>query len=182
MLDHEPGELAEDLVVAPGREIGVDRALDRPEPQLVQPPDLRRRERLVGDVDERGPAPESEHVPRLAGGQPPVGLQRQIQPRDVHIGGPASQVVPSAVGDDLDVAVAQRLAEPGDVLLHELGRARRRLALPQALDDPIRRHRPVASSASIANTARCFFAPSSSGRPSRRTSTGPNRRMSKGST
>ena len=57
-------ELAEYLTVATRREVRADRSLGRLQAQVLQPPDLGGRERLVGDVAERIAAPQRE---RLAG-------------------------------------------------------------------------------------------------------------------
>src|SRR4051794_25280515 len=52
--------------LAAGREVGVDRELERRQPQLLEPADLDGRERLVGDVVERRAAPQRERLARLA--------------------------------------------------------------------------------------------------------------------
>ena len=59
-------ELADHLGVAARREVGVDRALGRAQPQLLEPADLGGRERLVGDVGERVAAPQRERLARRA--------------------------------------------------------------------------------------------------------------------
>ena len=64
MLGDEPLELADQLAMAPVRELGVDRLRERGQPQLLQPPDLRRRERLVGDVGQRRAPPQRERLAR----------------------------------------------------------------------------------------------------------------------
>ena len=55
LLAHEPVELADDLPVAPGGEIALDRVLERRQPELLEPPDLRRRERFAGTSCSGGP-------------------------------------------------------------------------------------------------------------------------------
>ena len=57
-------ELGQGLLVAPGGEVVVDRELGRPEPERLEPADLGRRERLLGDVGERGAAPQGERLAR----------------------------------------------------------------------------------------------------------------------
>jgi hypothetical protein len=58
MLGHEPIELTDQLRMPAGRQVGVDRHLRRPQPQFVQPSDLRRGERLVDQVGERLAPPQ----------------------------------------------------------------------------------------------------------------------------
>ena len=60
MLGDEAFQLADELGVAAEREVRLDPPLERRESKLVQPPDRRLRERLVGEVGERRPAPERE--------------------------------------------------------------------------------------------------------------------------
>ena len=55
-------ELADELRVPAGGEVGVDALLERREPQLLQPRALGLRERLVGEVGERRPAPQRERL------------------------------------------------------------------------------------------------------------------------
>ena len=58
VLGDERLELADELAMRAGGELGVDRLLERGQPQLLQPPDLGRGERLVGHVGQRRAAPE----------------------------------------------------------------------------------------------------------------------------
>jgi hypothetical protein len=53
------------LAVPPCRQIGVDRALGRAQPQPVEAPDLRGGEWLVGEVGERLAAPQGERLARV---------------------------------------------------------------------------------------------------------------------
>ena len=66
LLGDERLELADDLGVAARLEVLVDRQLERREPQLLEPADLERGERLAGDVVERRPAPQRERLARRA--------------------------------------------------------------------------------------------------------------------
>ena len=68
ILRHEPLELRDELAVATQRELCVGELLGRREAQLLQPPDLDRRERRVGDVGECRPAPQSERLAQLQRG------------------------------------------------------------------------------------------------------------------
>ena len=54
--------------VTAGREVGPDRQLGCLQAQLLQPPDLGGRERLVGQVGQDFAAPQRERLPRLAVG------------------------------------------------------------------------------------------------------------------
>ena len=70
-------QLADERGVAPGGQVGLHAQLERGQPLLLEPRDLRLRERLEGHVGERGPAPERQ---RLAQDRPgplrPAGGQR----------------------------------------------------------------------------------------------------------
>ena len=68
VVPHERLELGEHGAVPAERELGLEPLLERGEPQLLEPPDRRLRERLVRDVGERGAAPEAESVLQQADG------------------------------------------------------------------------------------------------------------------
>ncbi len=55
-------ELGDHLDMAAGLEVGVDRQLGRPQPQLLEAADLGGGERLVRDVGERVAAPQRERL------------------------------------------------------------------------------------------------------------------------
>ena len=86
-------ELGQDVLVAAEREVGLDPILERGEPQVLEPPDLVLRERLVREVGERRAAPERERArggdrkPRRAPRGAPArrapgsGLRRARRPR-----------------------------------------------------------------------------------------------------
>ena len=57
-------DLGDDLLVAAGGQVGVDRELRGGQAQLLDPADLRERERLVGDVGQRLAAEQRERLPR----------------------------------------------------------------------------------------------------------------------
>ena len=69
-------ELAEDLAMAARRQVAVDRALGRGQVQLLEAADLARRERLLGDVGERRPAPQRERLARQVVGDERREAQR----------------------------------------------------------------------------------------------------------
>ncbi len=67
MLGHERLELAHELGVAAAGEIGVDPVLERADPHVLEPSDRGPRERLRGEVGQRGAAPELERGAEPAG-------------------------------------------------------------------------------------------------------------------
>ena len=69
-------ELGDELCVAAEREIGLDPLLQRDRAQLLEPGDLRLRERLVEEVGERGATPERERLAQRA-----LGGSRDLRPR-----------------------------------------------------------------------------------------------------
>ena len=85
VLGHERAQLADEIGVAPGGQLGGDSLLDRLHPQLLEPADLRLRERLEAMVGERGPAPQRERClevvargRRLVVGQRDAGAAQQV--------------------------------------------------------------------------------------------------------
>jgi len=60
--------------VAAGGELGLDRELDGTQVKLLQPPDLGRGERLLGDIGERRAAPELQRALDGAVADPLLGL------------------------------------------------------------------------------------------------------------
>ena len=141
MLGDERLELAHELAMAAIREVRINRVLERAQPQLLQPPDRRRGERLVGDVGQRRPVPERE---RLASGairdEPLEAAHVEVVRRD-------AQLVAAPAREDLGgvpvTGSVEQLAQPRNVLLEHLRRARRRLLAPQRLDQLVGRHGPV---------------------------------------
>ena len=89
VLADEILELADELGVAPDREVGVDAGLDGGEPQPVQAGDVRLGERLVGEVGQRLAAPQrqgvAQHLGRVAGVGGPRCLQEIAEARDVEL-------------------------------------------------------------------------------------------------
>ena len=69
-------ELADHLAVPALVEVVLDRELERRQPQLLQPPDLGARERLVGDVVERRAAPQRQRLARRAARHQPLEPRR----------------------------------------------------------------------------------------------------------
>ena len=93
MLGDEGLELGDERRVPAEREVGLDPLLERREPQLLEPLDGRARERLVGEVGERRPAPELERLAEQRGRRAgvvararPLGLRRQaLEAREVEV-------------------------------------------------------------------------------------------------
>jgi hypothetical protein len=84
-------ELDDDLAVPAECQVGIDPALQRHQPQLLEAGDLVLGERLVGEVDQWRSAPELQPLPQSHRG-----------------------VIGAAVGQRA-LAVGQRPLEPGDV-------------------------------------------------------------------
>ena len=64
VLTDEGGDLGGDLLVAAGREVGVNGELGRLDTKLLETTDLGCGERLVGNVGEGGAAPQRERLAR----------------------------------------------------------------------------------------------------------------------
>src|SRR5262245_33413101 len=87
MLPHEGLELADQLGVAPQRQVGVDARLHAGEAQLLETRDLGLGEGLVEELREGGPAPERQPSPKNVGsfGRPTLGkratafLEQQLE-------------------------------------------------------------------------------------------------------
>jgi hypothetical protein len=111
--------------------------------QLLEPADLRDRERLVDQVAERIAVEQRERLARRAPRLPrrgrAAGLRDEpFEATHVHALPIDPQLVAAPVGQDLRAAaVGERLAQPPDVVLHHLGGALRRLLAPQSLDQPV---------------------------------------------
>ena len=103
VLSDERLELADELGAGTLLEVGVDALLERVEPQLRQPADLARRERLEGKVRQGRAAPERERVAQQLGAR--ARLESPCTDDELL---EAAQV--EGVGVDLD-AVAGRLRD-----------------------------------------------------------------------
>jgi hypothetical protein len=62
VLGDDASELADEVGMPAQREVGLDPLLEGAQPQLVEPCDLRRRERLVGELVQRRPPPHRERL------------------------------------------------------------------------------------------------------------------------
>ena len=128
-------DLRQHLAVAPGVEVVVDRDLGRGRAQILQTPDLRGGERLIGDIVQGRPVPQAQRLPRGPLGEQP------LEPTGVHPVAPQLQLIAATTrGDRVALAVrGHRLAQLRDVDLHHLGRSRRRLLAPQPVDQALGR-------------------------------------------
>ena len=68
VLGQQRIDLADELVMAAGGQVRVDRQLRGRQPQLLEPADLRRRERLVGQVRQRIAAEQRQRLARRVAG------------------------------------------------------------------------------------------------------------------
>jgi hypothetical protein len=139
-------QLADELAVTAGGEIGVDASLERLEARLLEP-SLRIEQRPLGlEVGQRLAAPEVERRPEDPRGvvalslveQPATLAVKPLEPHQVERLRRRRQDV--AAGPRLQHVVRlEQLPQPGDVLLERSrGVLRRRLA-PQLLDQPVAR-------------------------------------------
>jgi hypothetical protein len=136
LLTHQGVELAGHLGVPARRQIHVDRALRRTQPQLVETPDLGGGERLVGDVRERLASPQAQRLPGTA------GVEQLLEARRVHRTVAELQFVAPAARHDPGPVALEHPPEVRDVELHHLLRARRPLVAPQAFGEAVSRDRP----------------------------------------
>ena len=71
MLRDQRLELADELSVATERQVGLDPLLERGQPHVLEPPRLDARKRLLAELRERRPAPESKRLPQQAATRAP---------------------------------------------------------------------------------------------------------------
>ena len=136
LLRQQRLQLGQHLAVAPGIEVLVDRDLERGRPQLLQAPDLRCGERLVGDVGQRRSVPQAQRLARGALSEQP------LEAAGIHPAAAELQLVAAPVrGDRVGLPLrGHRLAQLRNVELHHLGRRGRRLVAPEPVDQPLGRN------------------------------------------
>jgi hypothetical protein len=138
-------ELPDHLVVAPEPEVGLDAVLVGHEAQLIEPRGLALGERLVAQVGEGRPAPQSKRLAQQLGGlaeraaaQRSVAFLRQLlEALRIELAGVDAEPVRGpfprqAVGDDL--------AQLRDVDLERVRGRCGRLVAPQILDQQLGRN------------------------------------------
>ena len=132
-------ELCEHLAVSALRQVVLDRKLDRGQPQLLEPADLRARERLPRHVIQRRAAPQRQRLARRRPRDEPLKALRIDGART------KPQLIAASARDDLRAIPARgkRLAQLGHIDLHDLGRRRRRLLAPEPVDQTHGRDRGV---------------------------------------
>ena len=125
--------------MAPEREVGVDPLLERGQTAFLKALDVAAGELVVGEVGERGPAPQRERLAQL-----PRRLARRGGARLLHELLEAVRVE-LARGDAQHVAtgarqqhiLAERLAQLRDVALQRLGGGLRPLLAPELVDQAL---------------------------------------------
>ena len=133
------------------REVGLDPLLERGEAQLVEPLDGGARERLVGEVGERRPAPQAERLAEelrrrvlvVAARAPsrPRAASRSNRARSSALSSDAEQVAGRSRLERL--GRAERAAELGDLPLHLRHRGDRRPPGVEVVGEPVDRHDAV---------------------------------------
>ena len=138
-------QLGHDSGVATTVEIRVDPFLEGAEARLLQPRDLALRERLVGEVGERGAAPQpqrcAEQLRRLVGRPSGSVRDEPLKPARVEPVGVDPNDVAGRARDEH--TVAEHLPQLRDVPLDHLHRRRRRLPAPEFLAEDVHRDRLV---------------------------------------
>ena len=138
-------QLGHHLVVPAECEVSLEPLLDRAQPHLLQPRDLRLRELLVRQVRQRCPAPERKRIAQLRGRALGGGTARLghelLEAGEVQLGRIDVQNVARRASHE--PVVPDRLSQPGDVDLNGLGGRERRRGAPQRIDQTIGRHHLV---------------------------------------
>ncbi len=146
LLRDQDLELADELGVTAEREVGLDPLLERRQPQILQPPGLDPRERLLAELRQRRPAPQAERLaqqarrarrarrraPRRRAARTAAGRPRPARPR---AGSPAaaSRSIPSGS------SFRSRETYPWSALTAVSGG----LLAPELVDQPLAREHPV---------------------------------------
>ena len=148
VLPHELLQLGDEPAVLAEPELRLDALLDAGEPQLLEPRDRRRRERLVGEVGERRPAPQRERLAqarrRALGRAVREGragvLREPLEPVQVERLLPGADEVARRARLDRR---AEELAQVGDLALDLRDGGRRRLAPVEVVGEAVDRDDPV---------------------------------------
>ncbi len=134
MLADERLELSDELRMPTKCEIGVEAPLERRQVQLLESPDFRLRERLIGEIGERGTAPERE---RLAERVPTALLGEALEALEIELARLDPDQVPRRLGDD--AVGTEQLAQLRDVVLEGIGGRLRRPVALEVVDPPVGR-------------------------------------------
>ena len=143
VLGDECLELADQLVVAPEREVGVDPELDRCQPDLLEPGDRRLGEALVGEVRERRAPPQRQRVAQplrrvgrqAAGEQAPPLVHQPLESVEIELVGLDPDDVAGRSGRQH--VLRKRLAKSRDVDPQRGGGALGRVLAPELVDQPV---------------------------------------------
>ena len=132
-------ELADEIGVPAHFQLGVDAVLECREPGLLQPAGLVARERLEGEIVQRGAAPQgqcrAELLPALARFRATCLGRQPLEAREVEALGIDPQDVAGRLGHDR--LRADRLPQPRDVVLQRRSGRLRRLRSPHLVDQPV---------------------------------------------
>ena len=137
-------EVGDNVEVPPERELRVDELLPRRELQLLEPRDLRARERLERQIGERRPAEERQCIPQLLGalGRWSVAALHDL-PLEAHgVDLLGREVERIAGGQRRNRLAAELLSQLRHVVLERVGRAAGRLLPPEILDERVLGNRP----------------------------------------
>ena len=145
MLCDQDVELTDQGAMAAERQVGLDSVFERVQAQLLEPADLVLGEGLVGEVRQRRPTPETQRLPQGLRGAAVITALDCLAPRSgealkpigIDLVGVGLERVAPATGDEH--ALAELLAQVGDVDLHGLGRGLGRALAPELVDDPVDR-------------------------------------------
>ena len=142
VLADEHLDLTDELCEAAEREVGVEPPLEGRQAELFESEHLQLRERFVGEVGERRPAPEIESfaqsLRRKAGRRLLRLLDQHLEAEQVELVRADADHVARLLRDDR-VVRGECLAELGDVVLQRVGGCPGRLRAPELVDEPVRR-------------------------------------------
>ena len=134
-------ELADELRVVSERQVGIDSLHKHREAHLLETRDLGLGKSLVGEIGERGPAPQPERLPQLvrrALRRSAGGLGREsLETR--HVGLVRFEVKHVAARTRGHASGVEHLAQPRDLDLDVLRSLRRRRAAPDLIDELVGR-------------------------------------------
>jgi hypothetical protein len=154
MAVHERLERADLLCVPAQGQLRLDELLGGGEPKPLQAADLSLSEGVIGEVGQRGTAPQRERFPEQLGGALRRAVRERagalgeqaLEARPVELVGADPDQVAAPLGDDQAlgvIAALKRLPQPRDVHLEALRRGGRRTLVPELVDQPIARHELV---------------------------------------
>ncbi len=114
VLGDELFELDDELAVVSERKVGIDALLDCLQAKLLEPADRSLRERLVREIGERRPAPQSQRLAQLLRGDRRLGGRRlpdeALEALQVELVAIKREDIPGGTREQLSAALSQRLA------------------------------------------------------------------------